>query len=91
MKKIIVWLTNKTYRELLKRRRLLRKRDRVLGDTYDRTVELLLRDPEHTHIKKSHLCNLQNELRPEINDNLQELNEVEKEIANILGISECDL
>ena len=91
MKKIMVWLTNKTYRELLKRRRLLRKRDRVLSDTYDRTVELLLRDPGHTHIKKSHLCNLQNELRPEINDNLQELNEVEKEIANILGISECDL
>ena len=91
MKKIMVWLTNKTYRELLKRRRLLRKRDTVLCDTYDRTVELLLRDPEHTHIKKSHLHTLQNELRPEINDNLQELNEVEKEIANILGINECDL
>lgn len=91
MKKIIMWLTNKTYRYLLKRRRLLRKRDRVLSDTYHRTEELLLRDPEHTHIKKSHLANLQNTLRPEINDNLQELHDTEKAISDILGINECEL
>lgn len=91
MKKIRMWLTNKTYRELLKRRRLLRKRDTVLSDTYARTEELLLRDSEHTHIKKSHLANLQNTLRPEINENLQELHDTEKAIADILGVSMCEL
>lgn len=88
--KIGLWLVDSEYRQLLKRRKALLKRQEVLEATVDRTKELLRHDPKKTHVTHNNLRTLQDQVSTGIHENLQLLHETGIAIKRKLGIDECD-